>query len=79
MQQAHNIRTKLAKLRRDQQADPDELCHLEELCLASGYSDYLDDFADRLGDSRSGFDGTTDERVFHRSVARAGFATSYRY
>jgi hypothetical protein len=79
MQQAHTIRTRIAKLRQDQEADDTELCHLDQLCLASGYSDYLDEFTARLSDSRSGFDGSTDERVYHRSLARAGFATAYRF
>lgn len=78
MQQAHTIRTKLAKLRRDQEADPTELMHIDEMCLASGYSDYLDDFADRLSDART-VEGGTDERTFHRGVSRAGFATAFRY
>ena len=78
MTQTHSIRTKLATLRQREQADYDELWHIDEMCLASGYSDFLDEIADRLGDART-VEGGTDERTFHRGVSRAGFATAFRY
>ena len=77
MQHQQSIRTKLATIRQREQHDESELQYLEDVSAFG--SDFIDEIVDRIGSSRSYYDGGTDEREYARALSYAGFATSYRY
>lgn len=68
---------KIAALRQRGDADESELQYLDDLCLAGGCSDYVDEIVERLADSRT-CDGATDEREYARALSYAGFSAYAR-
>jgi hypothetical protein len=74
--QKNHTKHRIAAIRQRVEADESELMHLETLAdQCGGYSDYLDEFVDRLSYANT-IDGV-DERVRQRALSYAGFATDW--
>lgn len=74
--QSHHTLTKIRTARQREQHDESELQYLEDVSAFG--SDFIDEIVDRIGSSRSHYDGATDEREYARALSYAGFATSWR-
>ena len=78
MQHLHVVRSRIAKLRQNDEADEAELAHIEGLAIAGyGCSDFVDEIVERVA-SRSSYEGERNEREFSRVLNYAGLVSTYR-
>ena len=78
MQHLHVVRSRIAKLRQNDEADEAELSHIEQIAIAGfGADDYIDGLIERV-ESRRSYEGERNDRELGRALAYAGLIPTYR-